>query len=165
MHNYSIQLGWSDEDEGYIATVPEFPYLSAFGETPEEALAEAQTALDLFIESRVERGEPLPSPIKRTPFSGQLRLRMPKTLHQGLSAMAAHDGVSLNTLIVSILSEAVGSRQAKAVEYVQPDATLRSLMASQAAKSSIFCAPDVGNYDIQSTFSLSPTTQRLTSTD
>ena len=50
MNKYGFKLFWSDEDEGYIATCPEFPTLSAFGETPESALTEAQTALDLFIE-------------------------------------------------------------------------------------------------------------------
>ena len=62
MNRYSMNIFWSDEDESYIATCPEFPGLSAFGETPEEALAEAQIALQLFIDTYNEDGLPLPEP-------------------------------------------------------------------------------------------------------
>ncbi|MBS1788999.1 MAG: type II toxin-antitoxin system HicB family antitoxin [Acidobacteria bacterium] len=61
---YSFLLHWSDEDEGYIAKCPEFPGLSAFGETPDEAIAEAQVALELMIETYQEAGQPLPEPLK-----------------------------------------------------------------------------------------------------
>ena len=50
MDKYSINIMWTDEDEGYIATIPEFPGLSAFGESPEEAIGEAKIALAGFIE-------------------------------------------------------------------------------------------------------------------
>ena len=44
MFKYSINLTWSDEDNCYVATVSEFPGLSAFGDTPEEAAEEASPA-------------------------------------------------------------------------------------------------------------------------
>lgn len=62
MHRYSFHLFWSDEDECYIATVPGFKYVSAHGETPEEALQEIQTALQLVIESYEAEGWELPEP-------------------------------------------------------------------------------------------------------
>jgi len=46
----TVHIAWSDEDQGYIATVPELPGLSAFGETLEEALAYAQEAIAGFAE-------------------------------------------------------------------------------------------------------------------
>jgi len=49
--HYTINLKWSNEDKGYIATVPEFPGLSAFGSTSEEALKEAHIAVAGFVES------------------------------------------------------------------------------------------------------------------
>ena len=57
---YSTSVYWSDEDEGYIAVVPEFPGLSAFGETKEEAIREAADATDGFIETYKEQGKKLP---------------------------------------------------------------------------------------------------------
>ena len=109
MERYSINLCWSGEDGGYIATVPEFENLSAFGETAEEALSQAKDALQGFFETYSAQGLPLPEPRKRPRHSGQLRLRMPSSLHERLSVTAEHEGVSLNTLIVSLLSEALGN--------------------------------------------------------
>ncbi|MBA3601402.1 MAG: type II toxin-antitoxin system HicB family antitoxin [Acidobacteria bacterium] len=61
-NRYAIQIFWSEEDEGFIAICQEFPGLSAFGETREEALREAQTALDLMIETYRENSITLPEP-------------------------------------------------------------------------------------------------------
>ncbi|CAN2042165.1 antitoxin HicB [Candidatus Magnetomoraceae bacterium gMMP-15] len=64
MFNYSINIRWSEEDEGYIATISEFPGLSAFGETPEKAAKEAIIASELFILDMIEDGEEIPKPKK-----------------------------------------------------------------------------------------------------
>jgi antitoxin HicB len=106
--HYSIRVEWSSEDEGFIATCPSFPGLSAFGETREEALEEAHIALELFIESYVEEGESLPDPQEIQRYSGQTRIRMPKSLHASLSKKAEREGVSLNTLMVSYLQRGIG---------------------------------------------------------
>ncbi len=105
MFKYSINLIWSDEDGCYVATIPEFPGLSAFGETPEEAVEEAKIAAEGFIEVYKEDGCELPEPEKLVPYSGQTRLRLPKSLHAALSREAKKEGVSLNTYLVNLLSE------------------------------------------------------------
>jgi predicted RNase H-like HicB family nuclease len=51
MNKYAIQIFWSEEDAAFVAVCREFPGLSAFGETREEAAHEVQTALDLMIET------------------------------------------------------------------------------------------------------------------
>lgn len=61
-NKYALQIFWSDEDEAFIAVCQEFPGLSAFGETREEALREAQTALDLMIETYLDKNISLPEP-------------------------------------------------------------------------------------------------------
>jgi len=61
-NKYTIQIFWSVEDDAFVAVCQEFPGLSAFGETREDALREAQTALDLMIETYREKGIPLPEP-------------------------------------------------------------------------------------------------------
>lgn len=111
MNKYSLNIFWSDEDEGYIATCPEFPGLSAFGETPEEAMAEAQTALQLFIESYHADGLPLPEPQSTEEFSGQYRVRLPKSLHRQAAQMASSEGTSLNQLTVAALAEKIGAKR------------------------------------------------------
>jgi len=69
MFQYSINLLWSDEDQGYIALVPEFKNLSAYGETPEEALKEARILIEEYIEIYKEEGIPIPQPFTITQFT------------------------------------------------------------------------------------------------
>ncbi len=115
MEQYSVSIKWSDEDEGFIATVPELEGLSAFGITQGEALAELDVAADAYLESWRASGRPLPSPEKVSAYSGQLRLRMPKDLHARMAHGARHQGVSLNTYLVSLLSERQGEIEALAL--------------------------------------------------
>lgn len=121
MFKYSINLAWSDEDDCYLATIPEFPGLITHGDTPEEAAAEAEIAAAGFIEIYEEDGDPIPEPIKVKEYSGNLRIRIPKTLHQELSAEASHEGISLNSHIMNQLSSknAIKQTERKIVEEVQ----------------------------------------------
>jgi len=109
MNNYSFTVRWSDEDEGYIALCPEFPGVSAWGETADDAIREVQVALSLVIEVMGEDREELPPPWKIVHYSGQFRLRVPASLHEQLAQRAELDGVSLNTLAVSYLAAGLGA--------------------------------------------------------
>lgn len=112
MDKYSINVIWSEQDESFMATCPEFPGLSAFGDTREEAIREAQVALQLFIEDYQDDGETLPEPRRVQEYSGQTRLRMPTWLHRRLANEAERQGTSLNQLAVSYLSHGVGQSDA-----------------------------------------------------
>jgi predicted RNase H-like HicB family nuclease len=59
---YHINLFWSDEDACWIADVPDLKFCSAHGDTPEEALAEIQIAMQAWLESAREHGDPIPEP-------------------------------------------------------------------------------------------------------
>jgi len=62
---YKVEIFYSKEDEGFIAKildVPEFEYISAFGETQEEALKELRWAIKSSADSLIERGYDLPEP-------------------------------------------------------------------------------------------------------
>jgi predicted RNase H-like HicB family nuclease len=61
-YHYSYHVFWSDEDGAFIATVSEFSGVSAFGETPQEALQELLVALEGVIEMYQDRGWELPQP-------------------------------------------------------------------------------------------------------
>jgi predicted RNase H-like HicB family nuclease len=108
MNNYGFAVRWSDEDAAYIAVCPEFPGLSAFGDTAADALREIQVALELAVETCQEEGWPLPAPQSVPRYSGQFRLRVPRSLHGQLADRAEVEGVSLNTLAVSYLAAGLG---------------------------------------------------------
>jgi predicted RNase H-like HicB family nuclease len=62
MKDYHINIFHSDEDEGYIADIPDLEACSAFGETPAEALAEVEVAKTLWLEAAQAEGKPVPAP-------------------------------------------------------------------------------------------------------
>jgi predicted RNase H-like HicB family nuclease len=104
MHNYSISLMWSDEDDCYIATIPELPELSSHGETAEEALEQAKIAAEGYVDILAEDGDPIPEPLKVKSYSGNLRVRLPKSLHERLAKEAEREGASLNSSFINLLS-------------------------------------------------------------
>jgi predicted RNase H-like HicB family nuclease len=65
MKDYHINIFFSDEDEGYIADIPDLPMCSAFGDTAAEALAEVETAKQLWLGAARAEGKPIPEPTYR----------------------------------------------------------------------------------------------------
>jgi predicted RNase H-like HicB family nuclease len=62
LKDYHINIFWSEEDRAYVADIPDLRFCSAFGATPEEALAELRTARALWIKTARELGKPIPRP-------------------------------------------------------------------------------------------------------
>jgi len=62
MHKYAIEIFYSEEDEGYVAVVPELAGCSAFGETEGAALKEVMTAVELWLETAEKEGREIPRP-------------------------------------------------------------------------------------------------------
>ena len=62
MDRYEIIIYWSDEDQTFIAEVPELPGCMAHGDTQEDALTNIKTAMDLWIETAKEFNDPIPAP-------------------------------------------------------------------------------------------------------
>jgi predicted RNase H-like HicB family nuclease len=62
MNKYEVIIYWSDEDQAFVAEVPELPGCSAHGPTQEGALASAQGAIQLWIDAAKEFGDRIPEP-------------------------------------------------------------------------------------------------------
>lgn len=62
MSDYHINIFFSEEDGGYIADIPDLDSCSAFGETPEQALAEVKQAKEAWLEAAKAAGKPIPPP-------------------------------------------------------------------------------------------------------
>jgi predicted RNase H-like HicB family nuclease len=62
MHKYEIIIYWSDEDQVFVADVPELPGCTAHGDTQEAALANVKDAIQLWIETAQEFGDAVPEP-------------------------------------------------------------------------------------------------------
>ena len=117
--HYLYTVGWSEEDQAYVARVAEFQSLAAHGDTPEEALQEIRFVVKEVIKDLMKNTEPVPTPFGKAKFSGRLNLRMPEYLHRKLAAEAALQEISLNQLINLKLETAeLGTVQ---VESILPD--------------------------------------------
>ena len=64
MHKYAVIISWSEHpgDQVFVADVPELPGCTAHGDTHEEALANAQCAIALWLETCKEFDHPMPGP-------------------------------------------------------------------------------------------------------
>ena len=69
MNKYEVILYWSDEDQAYIAEVPELPGCMADGATYQEALVNAETIIQEWIETAQELGRPIPEPQGRLVYA------------------------------------------------------------------------------------------------
>ena len=62
MKDYHINIFYSEEDQGYIADIPDLKACSAFGDTPDQALKEVIVAKESWLESAKSNGKPIPLP-------------------------------------------------------------------------------------------------------
>jgi antitoxin HicB len=124
---YSMRVYWSNEDTAFVAVCPELPTLLAFGDTYQEAVNELQDAIAGALEIYSENGWALPEPNQDTDFSGQFRVRLPRSLHASLASEAERDGISLNTYIVNRLSAANAAHQEARVVIESVEKSLNRL--------------------------------------
>jgi predicted RNase H-like HicB family nuclease len=69
MDKYEIILYWSEEDEAFIAEVPELPGCAADGHTRQEALANAEAVISEWLDTARDLGRPIPEPKGRLLFA------------------------------------------------------------------------------------------------
>jgi len=62
MYRYEVIIYWSEEDQVFIAEVPELPGCAAHGHSPEEALTNSHDAISLWLDTAQELGRTIPEP-------------------------------------------------------------------------------------------------------
>jgi len=104
----------AEDGGGFLITFPDLPGCMSDGETIEAAIENGRDAFISWVSARVDMKKTIPKPVIREVnvdnFSGRFVQRVPKSLHARLAMQAKKDGVSLNTFILSIISEGLGHR-------------------------------------------------------
>jgi predicted RNase H-like HicB family nuclease len=59
---YAMTVCWSEEDDAWVADVPDLKSCSALGDTPEEAVAEVCVAMEAWLAAARDAGHPIPEP-------------------------------------------------------------------------------------------------------
>src|SRR3990172_30789 len=96
MRKYPIEVFWSEEDEGYIAVVPDLAGCSAWGK------------IEAWIKAAKSAKRPIPEPSRRGDdgaYSGKFLMRIPKRLHADMARAAKSQGVTLNQYVLYLLTE------------------------------------------------------------
>lgn len=109
---FTIRPLSADDGGGYLVEFPDLPGCMSDGESVEEAITNGADAMRCWIAAMKEAGRPVPPPSVNADdaYSGKWQQRVPKSLHRRLVDQAKREGVSLNTLVVSLLSEGIGLR-------------------------------------------------------
>ncbi|MGD8239243.1 MAG: toxin-antitoxin system HicB family antitoxin [Armatimonadota bacterium] len=108
---YAIELR-QYEDGAWFARIPELRGCMTEADTLEEAMDMIRDAQREWIAACLDDGTPIPEPREARAYSGQFRARLPRSLHRQLAELAEQEGTSLNQIVVSLLSGALGSRAA-----------------------------------------------------
>jgi predicted HicB family RNase H-like nuclease len=101
---YTYRITWSEDDRNYVGLCVEFPSLSWLAKTPDGALQGIRKLIDNAVTDMRNNSETPPSPISGRNFSGKFVVRLPPEVHRDLAMKAAEQGISLNRLISSKLS-------------------------------------------------------------
>lgn len=101
---YKIELYPDIEEGGYAVACPELPGCLSCGETIEDAIESIEDAKRAWIEASLEEGDEIPEPSNIGEYSGQFKIRMPKSLHKKLAEHSKQEGISMNQYCIYLLS-------------------------------------------------------------
>lgn len=101
----------AEDGGGFLIAFLDFSECISDGETPEEALENGLDALQETIFALESLGLPVPEPGSGGHYSGKFVQRVPKSLHARLAVRAKREGISMNSLVTSMLAEGLGRRE------------------------------------------------------
>ena len=102
--SYRMEIVEDKEEGGYVVSYPDLPGCITCGETVESAVANAVDAKTAWIEAALEDGIEIPDPDSLEDYSGQFKLRIPRSLHRLLAEHSRREGISMNQYCVYLLS-------------------------------------------------------------
>lgn len=109
-----------EEGGGYLIEFPDLPGCISDGDTYEEAIRNGDDAKKCWILAAKEAGRKVPPPtVQSDKFeqSGKWVQRAPKSIHARLVSQAKDENVSLNMLVVSMISEGLGKRETRRIPH------------------------------------------------
>ena len=114
LSQYPFEIRPLSEEEGggFLISFTDFSECISDGETIEEAIENGMDALQETIATLESLNMPVPKPGSGGSYSGKFIQRVPRSIHARLVIRAKQEGVSMNSLVTSILAESLGRREA-----------------------------------------------------
>lgn len=103
--SYRMEIVEDKEEGGFVVSYPDLPGCIACGETIESAVANAIDAKKAWIEAALEDGIEIYEPDNLDNYSGQFKLRIPRSLHRLLAEHSKREGISMNQYCVYLLAK------------------------------------------------------------
>ena len=101
---YKMEIVEDKEEGGFVVSFPDLPGCITCGETVESAVANAMDAKKAWLEAALEEGLTIHDPDSIEDYSGQFKLRIPKSLHRLLAEHSKKEGISMNQYCLYLLS-------------------------------------------------------------
>ena len=101
---YRLEVIPDPDEGGYVVRYPDLPGCLSVGNTMHEALENAEDAKREWIIAALEEGVRIEEPESLNNYSGQFKLRIPKSLHRSLAEHAKEEGSSMNQYCLYLLS-------------------------------------------------------------
>ncbi|WP_302225559.1 type II toxin-antitoxin system HicB family antitoxin [Veillonella magna] len=101
---YRMEIVEDRDEGGFVISYPDLPGCITCGETIELAVANAVDAKKAWIEAALEEGIEIREPDSLDKYSGQFKLRIPRSLHRRLAEHSQKEGISMNQYCVYLLS-------------------------------------------------------------
>lgn len=102
--NYRMEIVKDKDEGGFVVSFPELPGCITCGETVESAVTNALDAKKAWLEAAMEDGIEIHEPDSLEDYSGQFKLRIPRSLHRSLAEHSKREGISMNQYCVYLLS-------------------------------------------------------------
>ncbi len=102
---YRLSITPDLEEGGYVAEYPELPGCITCGENINEVILLAEDAKKCWLTAAYENNDDIPTPNSLNKYSGQFKLRVPKSLHRTLALHAKEEGISMNQYCVAVLAK------------------------------------------------------------
>ena len=102
---YKMEIIPDTEEGGYAVSFPDLPGCLTVGDTIEEAIKNAEDAKRSWFEAVIEDGFSISEPDDLENYSGQFKLRIPKSLHKSLSEHSKAEGISMNQYCLYLLTK------------------------------------------------------------
>ena len=104
--SYRMEIVEDKDEGGFVVSYPDLPGCITCGETVESAVANAQDAKKAWLEAAIEEGVEIHEPDSLENYSGQFKLRIPRSLHRSLAEHSQREGISMNQYLNQIFSAA-----------------------------------------------------------
>ena len=103
--HYRMEIIEDPDEGGYVVSFPDLKGCITCADTIEKAIDQAKEAKRVWMEAMLDDGNEIQEPDDLDKYSGQFKLRIPKSLHRQLAEHSKREGISMNQYCLYLLTQ------------------------------------------------------------